>query len=203
MCAGGAMLGIVGYRLLLGRAHASILAARDGRDTAVGDFRMPHRRHEGAEAQSRAARGLPGARAARDDRGPAPAEHLGHHAVQHRGCLESVRILRVWSALLLFVAPAFSILDCRCGHGLRVRGALHDGADLVDHCHVPTFMRGRVSLDKMRMLGDTLVGEQGVESHRSLWVRARRADPHRARSGSVYKYPAPPADGARFHPGPR
>jgi putative ATP-binding cassette transporter len=199
LCAAMAAVGAIVYRLLLRRAQASLAAARDGRDRLFGNFRTLI---EGVkELKLHAARRNDFVRREIDE----TTELLRHHNVS---AIRRVLVADVWNqtlffilvAMLLFGAPAMTSLsgDTLTGY---VFAALYMMAPMWALLGaVPTFMRGRISLNKIREL-DADLENAALEPTRA--ATASPPGPLRIELDAArYAYPAPSADEAGFVLGP-
>lgn len=200
LCVAMAALGVLGYRLLLRRAQAALAAARDGRDRLFGNYRTLI---EGVkELKLHAGRREAFVRTEID----ATTELLRQRNV---AAVRQHLLADVWTqmlffalvGMLLFGAPALTTLPTTTLTGY-VFAALYMMAPMWALVGaVPTFLRGQVSLAKLRELDATLDT-----------VAPRRAAPapSRAPPGAVeirledatYEYPAPSGDEAGFVLGP-
>lgn len=200
LCVAMAMLGILGYRLLLRRAQAALAAARDGRDRLFGNYRTLI---EGVkELKLHAGRRDAFVRTEID----ATTELLRERNVT---AIRQHLVADVWTqmlffavvGMLLFGAPTLSALPTSTLTGY-VFAALYMMAPLWGLVGaVPTFLRGRVSLAKIRELDATLE----TVAHR----RAEAAPPpascepvHIEIEGATYAYPSPSGDEPGFVLGP-
>jgi putative pyoverdin transport system ATP-binding/permease protein len=156
LCGAMVALGVLGYRLLLRRAQLALVAARNGRDRLFGNFRTLI---EGVkELKLHAPRRADFVRTEID----ATTELLRS---QNVAAIHRHLVADVWSqllffaliAMLLFGAPALAPMSQGTLTGY-VFAALYMMAPmwaLVDS--VPSFMRGRVSLAKIRELDGSLL----------------------------------------------
>src|SRR6185436_16249469 len=133
----------------------SIQAARDGRDRLFADFRtliegIKELKLNRARREDFMTRGL--------------AVTTTDLRKQNLAATTQYNFADAWSqcvffgliGILLFVAPAFSLLDADSGTGY-VFAALYMMTPIWSIIGaVPTFMRGHVSLEKIRQLGETL-----------------------------------------------
>lgn len=200
LCAVGAGIGILGYHFFLKRAQSSIQAARDGRDRLFADFRtllegLKELKLNRARRTDFVRRGL-----------GATMEELRRvnlSATTHYNIADAWSQLVFFGliAMLLFAAPAYSILDSDAGTGY-VFAALYIMTPIWWVVGtVPTFMRGRVSLEKMRQLGDALVADDSLG--KVAGSAAPRAAPLRIELDEIrYSYPAPSPEDAPFMLGP-
>ena len=200
LCVAMAGLGILGYRLLLGRAQAALAAARDGRDRLFGNYRTLI---EGVkELKLHAGRREAFVRTEID----ATTELLRERNV---AAIRQHMVADLWTqvlffalvGMLLFGAPALTTLPTTTLTGY-VFAALYMMAPLWSLVGtVPTFLRGRIALAKIRELDTTLE----VVSPRRAATALPPEQPalaHIEIEGATYAYPAPSADEAGFVLGP-
>jgi putative pyoverdin transport system ATP-binding/permease protein len=199
LCAAMVVVGVVVYRLLLRRAQASLAAARDGRDRLFSNFRTLI---EGIkELKLHAARRDDFVRREIDE----TTELLRRHNIS---ATRRVLVADVWNqmlffilvAMLLFGAPEMTSLSGTTLTGY-VFAALYMMAPMWALIGaVPTFMRGRISLNKIR--------ELDAELHNATFEPTRAAAApttaplHIELNAARYAYPAPSADEAGFVLGP-
>ena len=153
--AAAVVMGIIGYRVLLLRSRAAIEAARDGRDRLFGDFRALI---DGVkELKLHSARRRDFIRNTIDE----TTEYLRRQNVA--ATLHHL-LADAWSQLLffgligmlLFTAPSIDTLSTEAltGYVFAALYMMNPIWALIGA--VPTFMRGRVALTRIRDLGATL-----------------------------------------------
>jgi putative ATP-binding cassette transporter len=189
--------GALGYKLLMDRAHASIHAARDGRDRLFGDFRSliegikelklnRRRRHEFMT-----------------DEVATTTESLRALNVE---AMRKLLTADTWNqllflglvAMLLFVAPSFVQFTPQTLSGY-VFALLYMMAPLWSLVGtVPTFMRGRVAMNKIHELGAALDTSGPPPAAPVAAEAPLRIDLQRA----VYAHPSPAGDEPGFALGP-
>lgn len=201
LCVAMTVLGVLGYRLLLRRAQAALAAARDGRDRLFGNYRTLI---EGVkELKLNAARRSAFVRTEID----ATTELLRERNVaatrQHLAADTWTQMLFfALVGLLLFGAPALTALPPATLTGY-VFAALYMMAPLWALVGaVPTFLRGRISLAKIRELDATLDRPAAPRRESDAAPTAARAPVHIELSAASYAYPAASADEAGFVLGP-
>ncbi len=201
LCAGMASVGVLGYRLLLHRAQIAIVAARNGRDLLFGNFRTLI---EGVKELK-----LHGARREEFVRTEID-ETTDLLRRQNIAATHQLLIADVWSQLLFFVlvamllfgAPAFTTVSNTALTGY-VFAALYMMSPMWALLGaVPTFMRGRVSLAKIRELDATL--DTDLDTAPAPMVRSapRSVPPLIEIEAATYEYPAPSSEEAGFLLGP-
>jgi putative ATP-binding cassette transporter len=199
LCAAMVAVGVVVYRLLLRRAQASLAAARDGRDRLFGNFRTLI---EGIkELKLHAARRDEFVRREIDE----TTELLRQHNVS---AIRRVLLADVWNQMLFFVLVAmllFGAPEMTSLSGATLTGYVFAALYMMAPMWaligaVPTFMRGRISLNKIRELDDDL---ESAAPEPARAAAASTAAPLRIELDAArYAYPAPSADEAGFVLGP-
>lgn len=200
LCVAAAVIGVVGYRLLLGRAQAALAAARDGRDRLFGNYRTLI---EGVkELKLNAARREDFVRSEID----ATTELLRERNV---AAIRRHLLADTWTqmlffllvGMLLFGAPALTTLDTSTLTGY-VFAALYMMAPMWALVgSVPTFLRGRVSLAKIRELDDGLASAQPRRAA-AVVPAAPKAPVHIELRGATFAHPAPTGEETGFVLGP-
>lgn len=200
LCVAMAGLGVLGYRLLLGRAQAALAAARDGRDRLFGNYRTLI---DGVkELKLHAGRREAFVRTEID----ATTELLRERNVT---AIRQHMVADLWTqmlffalvGMLLFGAPALTTLPTTTLTGY-VFAALYMMSPLWSLIGtVPTFLRGRIALAKIRELDTTLDGVSPRRAAAALPLQ-KPAPVHIEIDAATYAYPAPSADEAGFVLGP-
>lgn len=194
------IIGAIGFRLLLKHAHIAIQAARDGRDRLFGNFRTLI---EGIKE-------LKLHRARREDFVRREIDETTELLRQRNiAAISQYMVADVWSqilffaliGMLLFGAPTLTTMPAATLTGF-VFATLYMMAPVWSVIGaVPTFMRGRVSLDKIRELGTTLE-TIAREPRGQADPIASRDKTYIALEGVTYTYPAPTPDDPGFRLGP-
>ena len=194
LCGGMAVIGVLGYRLLLRRSQAALAAARDGRDRLFGNYRTLI---EGVkELKLHAGRREAFVRIEID----ATTELLRERNVAaiHQHLVADVWTQMLFFALvgmLLFGAPALTGLPTTTLAGY-VFAALYMMAPLWSLVGaVPAFLRGRVSLAKIYELDATL---DTVSPRRTAAALSPQTSAPAHIEAAIYEYPAPSADEPGF-----
>lgn len=198
-CGALVLVGIAGYRVLLVRAREAIQAARDGRDRLFSDFRTLI---EGIKE-------LKLHRARRDDFVRNEIDETTELLrSQNVAAMRQYMIADVWSqllfyalvAILLFVVPVMSSMstDILTGYVFAALYMMNPVWSVIGA--VPTFMRGRVSLAKIREIDSALeTAIYGAESSANDFVETGvRIELERV----VYTYPVSADNEAGFSLGP-
>jgi putative ATP-binding cassette transporter len=155
VCAVLAIIGVVGHRLLMSRAHNAFVGARDGRDRLFGAFRTLT---EGLkELKLNRARSADFVRREID-------ETTAYLRRQNVVATTRLMVAETWSQLLfyalifllLFLAPSIAKLSSEALTGYVFAALFMMTPTWAVLSTVPTMLRGRVSLDKIRELGATL-----------------------------------------------
>jgi putative ATP-binding cassette transporter len=190
------VIGMLGYRVLNARAFGAIVAAREGRDRLLGDFRSLI---EGLKE-------LKLHRARRDEFMRLAVDRTtADLRKQNLRATTQYMIADAWSQFLfffligalLFLGPAIAPMSQETMTGYIFASLYMMTPVWAVVATVPTFMRGRASLAKIRDIGANLGEEE-------------KAAPGRVTSGPVriefegvrYEYPAPSADEPGFALGP-
>jgi putative ATP-binding cassette transporter len=198
LCAAMVAVGVVVYRLLLRRAQASLAAARDGRDRLFSGFRTLI---EGIkELKLHAARRDDFVRREIDE----TTELLRRHNVS---AIRRVLLADVWNQLLFFVLVAmllFGAPQTSSLSGTQLTGYVFAALYMMAPMWaligaVPTFMRGRISLNKIRELDDEL---ESAAAEPARTAASTTGPLHIELNAARYVYPAPSADEAGFVLGP-
>jgi putative ATP-binding cassette transporter len=199
LCAALAVVGAAIYRLLLRRAQASLSAARDGRDRLFGNFRTLI---EGVkELKLHAARRADFVRREIDE----TTELLRLHNVT---AIRRVLLADVWNQMLFFVLVAmllFGAPEMTSISGSTLTGYVFAALYMMAPMWallgaVPTFMRGRISLHKIRELDADL--EHAAPELARVAAAPSGAALRIELDAARYAYPAPSADEAGFVLGP-
>lgn len=192
------LVGIVGYRVLTTRAFGAIYAARAGRDVLIRNFRtlidgMKELKLSKAKSD-----------AFMRDELDTSAEILRKHNV------EATRLHLTadsWNQLLfyaligtvIFLMPSLREASTETLTGY-VFAALYMMTPIWTIVGTaPTFMRGQVSLERIRQLGDELKHGERADSPPPA---AREQRPRIAFDGVTYAYPTTPTDERGFRIGP-
>ncbi|MEP7242734.1 MAG: cyclic peptide export ABC transporter [Gammaproteobacteria bacterium] len=198
-CAVIAVIGVIGHRLLMRRAHYAMVAARDGRDKLFGAFRTLT---EGLKE-------LKLHRARREDfirrEIDATTEDLRKNNVT---ATLRYMVADTWSqllfyvlvGLLLFIAPAAAKLSTVALTGYVFAALYMMTPTWAVLGTVPTFLRGRVSLEKIRELGASLnlAPEPGTAANEVPVGKSVRIE----FQDVTFAYPAPGGDEKPFSVGP-
>ena len=199
LCTGMAILGVIGYRLLLRSAQSALAAARDGRDRLFGNYTTLI---DGVkELKLHAARRAEFMRLEIDD----TTEQLRS---QNIVAIRRQLLADVWNqmlffvlvAMLLFGVPGFTVVSKETVTGY-VFAALYMMAPIWGVVGaVPTFMRGRISLAKIKQLDATLSAVPSAP----LLTPATAVPTLLGISieGAIYAYAAPSSDEKGFVLGP-
>ena len=189
--------GALGYKLLMDRAHQSIQAARDGRDRLFGNFRSVI---DGVKE-------LKLHRARREDFVRRELEETTEVLrEQNVAAIQRLLVADVWNqllffalmAVLLFVAPSLVEVTRETLSGY-VFAALYMMAPLWSLVGtVPIFMRGRVSIAKIRELG-TALESPGPATAR---LASSGGGIHIELRAACYAHPSPGGDEPPFTLGP-
>jgi putative ATP-binding cassette transporter len=206
LCVAVAIVGVLGHRILLGRALQAIVAARNGRDRLFGNYRTLI---EGVkELKLHALRREQFVRTEIED----TTESLRRHNV---AAIHRQLVADMWSqvlffvlvAMLLFGAPVLTAMPNATLTGY-VFGALYMmGPMWALVGAIPTFMRGRVSLAKIREIDATLDSSLANRPTSTPAAPQRGALPLPAPllielQGATYAYPSPTSDEPGFVLGP-
>ena len=199
LCVAMVILGVIGYRLLLLRAHLAIQAARDGRDRLFGTFRT-------------LIEGIKELKLNRDRRDAFVRDEIDEttELLRHQNvaAMRQYLVADVWSqllffaliAMLIFGAPSLTAMSAATLTGY-VFAALYMMAPIWSLVGaVPTFMRGKISLAKIRELDDALLAPRPEGG-----AAAPVAPPARPRIelvAATYAYPAPTEEDSGFVLGP-
>jgi putative ATP-binding cassette transporter len=155
VCAVLAVIGVVGHRLLMSRAHFAFVGARDGRDRLFAAFRTLT---EGLkELKLNRARSTDFVRREID-------ETTAYLRKQNVVATSRLMVAETWSQLLfytmifllLFLAPSIAKLSTEALTGYVFAALFMMTPTWAVLSTVPTMLRGRVSLDKIRELGASL-----------------------------------------------
>jgi putative pyoverdin transport system ATP-binding/permease protein len=155
VCAVLAVIGVVGHRLLMSRAHVAFVGAREGRDRLFAAFKTLT---EGLkELKLNRARSADFVRREID-------ETTAHLRKQNVEATTRLMIAETWSQLLfymmifllLFLAPSIAKLSTEALTGYVFAALFMMSPTWAVLATVPTMLRGRVSLDKIRELGASL-----------------------------------------------
>jgi putative ATP-binding cassette transporter len=191
-------IGVVGYRVLNARAFSAIVAARDGRDRLLGDFR----------ALIEGVKELKLHRARREQfMRDAVDSTTNHLREQNLRATTHYMIADAWSqllffaliAVLLFVAPSIAPLSTETMTGYIFASLYMMAPVWAVVGTVPTFMRGRASLAKIRELGDAL-SVPASEPAEPDYVQPSTV--HIEFDDVCYSYPSPGGDEEGFTLGP-
>jgi putative pyoverdin transport system ATP-binding/permease protein len=198
LCIVMVVVGVLGYRLLLLRAQHAIQAARDGRDRLFGTFRT-------------LIEGIKELKLNRDRREAFVHDEIDETTEHLRGqnvaAMRQYLVADVWSqllffaliAMLLFGAPALTTMSAATLTGY-VFAALYMMTPIWSLVGtVPTFMRGKVSLDKIRELDAALLAPLPETAVPRLPVPAT---PRIELQAASYAYPAPAGEDHGFVLGP-
>ncbi len=149
------LIGVVGYRILNVRAFAAIVSAREGRDRLLGDFR----------AEIEGVKELKLHRARREQFMRDGVDRTTQHMrTQNLRATTYYMVADAWSqllffaliAMLLFLAPIVAPMPPETLTGYIFASLYMMTPVWAVVGTVPTFMKGRVSLAKIRQLGDAL-----------------------------------------------
>ncbi len=149
------LIGVVGYRILNVRAFAAIVSAREGRDRLLGDFR----------ALIEGVKELKLHRARREQFMRDGVDRTTQHMrTQNLRATTYYMVADAWSqllffaliAMLLFLAPIVAPMPPETLTGYIFASLYMMTPVWAVVGTVPTFMKGRVSLAKIRQLGDAL-----------------------------------------------
>lgn len=197
LCLAMGALGVAVYRLLIRRTQERLAAAREGRDRLFGNYRTLV---EGVkELKLHAARREDFLRREIDD----TTEQLRVHNVS---AIRRLLVADVWNqmlffalvAMLLFGAPRITAMSVTTLTGY-VFAALYMMAPMWSLIGaVPTFMRGRVSLAKIRELDAQLE----TAAHQPIGMQAEAPATTLELVGARYAYPAPEGEEHGFELGP-
>jgi len=158
VCAVLAAVGVVGHRLLMSRAHVAFVGAREGRDRLFAAFRTLT---EGLkELKLNRARSADFVRREID-------ETTAFLRKQNVIATTRLMVAETWSQLLfytmifllLFLAPSIAKLSTEALTGYVFAALFMMTPTWAVLSTVPTMLRGRVSLDKIRELGTSLDSE--------------------------------------------
>jgi putative ATP-binding cassette transporter len=205
LCVAMLLVGVIGYRLLIQRAHSKLEVARAGRDRLFGNFRT-------------LIDGIKELKLNRVRRAAFMRDEIDETTeglrVQNVAAMRRILLADVWSqllffaliAMLLFAAPAITTLPPAALTGY-VFATLYMMAPIWSLLgSVPTFMRGRISLAKIRELDDSLQAVEARPTPDGLPPAAASIEaPGRLRielAGVSYAYPAPQGEEHGFTLGP-
>jgi putative pyoverdin transport system ATP-binding/permease protein len=192
------VIGVIGYRMLLLRAHGAIQASRESRDRLFGTFRT-------------LIDGIKELKLNRDRREAFVRDEIDEATEtlrrQNVGAIRQYLVADIWSQLLFFALIAmllFGATTLAAMPAASLTGYVFAALYMMTPIWslvgtVPTFMRGKVSLDKIRELDAALLAP-------SLEERAQRAvvpaTPHIEIEAATYAYPAPAGEDHGFVLGP-
>ena len=199
-CAVLAAVGVLGHRVLLRRAQAAVVAAREGRDRLISAY----------QTLTGGLKELKLHRARRDDFTRREIEETTEYLKQKNiSVTTKYMVADTWTqllfyvliGLLLFITPAVAKLSTEALTGYVFAALYMMTPTWALLATVPTFLRGRVSLIKIRELGDSL---DEVAPERANVVASRSSEPRvRIELDRVtFSYPAPAGDERPFSVGP-
>ena len=205
LCVAMVLVGVIGYRLLIQRAHSKLEIARAGRDRLFGNFRT-------------LIDGIKELKLNRVRRAAFMRDEIDETTeglrVQNVAAMRRILLAEVWSqllffaliAMLLFAAPAITALPPVALTGY-VFATLYMMAPIWSLLgSVPTFMRGRISLAKIRELDDSLQAVEARPPRDATPPAVASAEAHGRLhielAGASYAYPAPQGEEHGFTLGP-
>lgn len=201
LCVAMAVVGVAVYRLLVRSTQQRLAAAREGRDRLFGNYRTLV---EGVkELKLHAARREDFMRREIDD----TTEQLRVHNV---AAIRRLLVADVWNqmlffalvAMLLFGAPQLTTMSTSTLTGY-VFAALYMMAPMWSLIGaVPTFMRGRVSLAKLRELDQQLETPAPLAPTSAARAPVPQGVTRIELTGARYAYPAPAGEEHGFELGP-
>lgn len=192
-------IGVAGYRILALRAFAPLKAARDGRDRLFGDFRT-------------LIDGIKELKQHRGRREEFMREELdvtmNHLREQNVAAVRKHTYADAWNqflflgliGVLLFAAPYVRSLDASTLTAFVFASLYMMTPVWTILAAVPTFMRGRISLEKIQELGDTLGQAEVAPVAREEGAAAREVSIEF--KGATYEYLSPEKDESGFTLGP-
>jgi putative ATP-binding cassette transporter len=193
-------LGVLGHRVLMARAHAAFVGVREGRDRLFGAFKT-------------LTEGLKELKLHRARRGDFMRQEVDETTAylrrQNIAVTTRYMVADTWSQLLfytligslLFVTPAVARLSTEALTGYVFAALFMMTPTWAVLGTLPTFLRGRVSLEKIRELGDSLnaADSGGQSASESAPIAARVEIELR---GVTFAYPLQAGEERPFAVGP-